>query len=109
MPSLRDATLDIERGVNGALGDEITYSFATGGALTFNTWVEFDTTIVNPGNSAASTDSILVEVPMDLVPDPQGGDRITIAVLPGKTFAMKSRNRGPTGAVWVLPLKRAEP
>ncbi|SDA14959.1 hypothetical protein [Sphingomonas sp. NFR15] len=107
MTTLRDATLALERGVNDALGDEITYTFADGSSVTFNAWVEFDTTIVNPGNSAAAADAVRVEVPMDLVADPVAGDRITVALLPGKVWAMKGRDRGSTGATWVLPLKKA--
>lgn len=110
MTTLRDLTAEFEQTINDELGDEITYTFGAGGApLTFNTWVEFDTTILNPGHSAASTDAIAVEVPFDKVPDPLADDRITIAVLPGLTWAMKGRNRGPTGSVWVLPLKKVAP
>ena len=107
MRLLRDATLGMERGVNDALGDEITYRFASGEAATFNAWVEFDTRVINPGNSSASVDEIQIEVTFDRVPDPDRDDRITIAELPGKTWAMKSRSRSATGAAWVLGLKRA--
>lgn len=110
MPTLRDATLMLERGVNDALGDEITYTFGVGGTpVTFNAWVEFDTTIMNPGSSSASTDEITVEVPMATIPEPRDGDRITVAILPGMTWAFKKRARSNTGATWVLALKRAAP
>lgn len=107
MTTLRDATLALERGVNDALGDEITYTLADGSSVTFNAWVEFDTTIVNPGNSAAATDAVSIEVPIATVADPIGADRITIALLPGKQYAIKGRDRGANGATWVLPLKKA--
>jgi len=107
MPTLRDATLAIERGVNGALGDEITYTVAGSDPVTFDTWVEFGTALINPGRSTASMEKVTVEVPTDLVPEPASTDRITVALLPGKTWEMASRERGPTGMVWILDLKRA--
>ena len=106
MSNLRDATLAIERGVNDHLGDEITYTFARGAAVTFNAWVEFGGTIFNPGNSSAIADEISVEVPMATVPEPHSDDRIAITVLPDKLWAMKSRVRGTTGATWIIGLKR---
>lgn len=109
MTLLRDLTAGFEQTINDSLGDEITYTPSGGASVTFNAWVEFDTTILNPGSSSASTDEIAIEVPMAIVPDPLDGDRITVAILPGKTWAMKKRIRSNTGATWVLALKRAAP
>lgn len=106
MTTLRDATLDIERGVNDALGDEVTYTPADGPPVTFNAWVDFDTDIGGTTNSQAIVDAITIEVPMDRVAQPSAADRIVIALLPGKTWQMTTRRRGKTGSTWILPLKR---
>ncbi|WP_334656735.1 head-tail joining protein [Sphingomonas panaciterrae] len=109
MTTLRDATLVLERGVNDALGDEITYRFGDGdlAPITFNAWVEFDTADASTGSSASRTDAPSIEVPIDAVPLPSHADRITITVLGNQLFAMAARRRSPTGASWIIDLKRA--
>lgn len=109
MTTLRDATLMLERGVNDVLGDEITYTRADGEALTFNAWVEFDTRIVSPGQSAASVDVVTIEVPMATIPDISRDDRIAVAVLPGKLFAPTKWERGAGGATWNIAPKAVKP
>lgn len=109
MTRLRDLTAEFEQQINDELGDEITYTFGASGApITFNAWVEFDTTILNPGNSSASTDEITVEVPMAIVPDPIGSDTIVVTILPGMRWVIKKRARSNTGATWVLGLRRQQ-
>lgn len=106
MTPLDALTEGLEQRVNDSLGSEITYLPVSGTPLTFNAWVVFDTTLINPSNSAGSIDVVQIEVPVAKVPMPVRDDRFTIAKRPGKIFALAERNEGPSGETWILPLKR---
>ena len=79
---------------------------ASGGASTFNAWVEFGNAEVSTGNSASTAEEIFVEVPYAKVATPNRDDRITIALRPGNIYAPAAWRQSPQGQVWIIALKR---
>lgn len=87
------------------LGDEISYTPDGGSASTFNAWVEFDNEELSGGISRTVVRARLIEVLKTNVPTvSKDGDRITIAVIPGKTFKPADVLEGSTGETWRISL-----
>lgn len=103
---LRAATAALEQRVNDELGDEITYTPATGAPSTFYAWVEFATATLNGAASASVVDAVSVEIPVAKVADPLPTARIAITILPGKVWKMASKERGLSGTTWIIRLAR---
>jgi hypothetical protein len=108
MPPLRDLTAALEAAVNDHLGDEVTYTPASGSPLTFNAWVEFDNEEIRGGGSLGQARGVLlIEVSKSIIPSVNvAEDRITIAVKPGETYKPANVLEGAGGATWRLPLAK---
>jgi hypothetical protein len=107
LPQLRDLTAGLESAVNQHLGDEITYTPAGSGAVTFNAWVETSDEPIR-GTGGTSTARVrTIEVPKEIVPVyDMTGDRITIALLPDQVFKPGNVDEGEGFATWRITLAR---
>lgn len=106
MPTALEA-LDAELNATtlALLGDTVTYTPAGGSPLTFAAIVDYSDEVELLAGSRVQGADCAVEVPVSVIAEPNGADRIALPKRPGTVFAPKQHLRDESGDNWLIALK----